>query len=158
MGHLKLIIAGPRDLDVHDDVVSRAARGSVGKHTVTEVVCGEARGVDTAGREWAEARNIPVASFPAKWNLNGRGAGHIRNAEMAGYGDALLVIRRKGISTPGTSSMIRKMLAKGKPVYLYEVNVGPHAIHRIYPDGTDGVGQDGAFTGTNIWPSQHDPA
>lgn len=50
-----------------------------------EIVCGEARGADTLGREWAESRGWQVKSFPANWNAHGRRAGYLRNQEMADY-------------------------------------------------------------------------
>lgn len=33
---------------------------------------------------------IPVIHFPANWDKHGKSAGHIRNAEMAKYADALV--------------------------------------------------------------------
>jgi len=47
-----------------------------------EIAEGEAFGADSLAREWAEAREIPCARFPALWRLDGRGAGPIRNRRM----------------------------------------------------------------------------
>ncbi len=59
--------------------------------TITEVVCGMAKGADEAGRQWALWNHIPVKEFPADWKKNGRGAGFVRNREMAEYADALII-------------------------------------------------------------------
>lgn len=59
---------------------------------ITEVVCGMARGIDTCGMKWAEARNIPVKRFPADWKRHGKASGPIRNEEMARYADALILV------------------------------------------------------------------
>lgn len=79
--------------------------------TITEVVSGRARGIDTIGELWAEAHVIPVKRFAARWLPDGPaggvdlGAGRKRNEEMAIYADALLAIW-DGSST-GTRHMIR---------------------------------------------------
>jgi len=84
------------------------------------VVCGEASGADSLGKQWAESNGIPVASFLADWsNLEAPGAvirtshtgkrynaraGHDRNEEMAKFGTHLVVFWDG--SSPGTKNMI----------------------------------------------------
>jgi hypothetical protein len=58
---------------------------------ITTVVSGMAKGADTCGKLWAEARNIPVIAKPANWELYGRSAGFRRNVEMAIEAEALAV-------------------------------------------------------------------
>jgi hypothetical protein len=86
---VKVIVAGSRDIE-DEEVVAKAIADS--GFFVSEVVCGESRGVDTIGRRWAEARGLPVESFPAKWDTYGLDAGPFRNALMAEYGDALVLV------------------------------------------------------------------
>ncbi|NCC29005.1 MAG: DUF2493 domain-containing protein, partial [Gammaproteobacteria bacterium] len=69
---MRAIIAGSRD-GIDRDAFERAM-GRV-DITPTTVICGMARGVDTFGREWAEARGIPVERFPADWDRHGKRAG-----------------------------------------------------------------------------------
>lgn len=57
---------------------------------ITEVVSGTAKGADQRGERWAGHKNIPVTKFPAKWDEYGKGAGYVRNLEMAEYADALI--------------------------------------------------------------------
>lgn len=51
----------------------------------TEIVSGRARGADLLGERYAKEHNIPLALFPANWNLYGKSAGYRRNAEMLKY-------------------------------------------------------------------------
>jgi hypothetical protein len=92
---------------------------------ITEVVCGEARGADTLGKEWAMRKGIPVKSFPADWDKYGKRAGYLRNIDMAEYADqliALLFLRGGLVGTRGTANMIHLMQNMDKPTticYIY---------------------------------------
>lgn len=111
---MKLIIAGSRTINSSSDqITSYLAQNNV--PVVTEVVCGLAKGSDASGKEWAENYDIAVAEFPADWDKHGRGAGHIRNAEMAKYGDALLLIWDG--ESKGSLGMKQQMQKLGKPIY-----------------------------------------
>ena len=50
-----------------------------------EIVSGRAKGADTLGEQYAYEHAIPVALFPARWNIYGKSAGYRRNAEMLEY-------------------------------------------------------------------------
>ena len=85
---MKTIIAGSRNLyPTHTQIDAAVAASGF---TITEEVSGTAPGVDRCGEQWAAAREIPIASFPANWALHGRSAGYKRNAEMAAYAEALI--------------------------------------------------------------------
>jgi hypothetical protein len=121
---MKLIIAGSRSLDNYTSIskiIEEALREK--DWEPAEVVCGEASGVDTVGKYWANAKDIPVKSFPAKWkDLKAGGAivrenkygkynaraGFDRNEKMAVYADALLLI------WDGVSSGSMDMLDRAK--------------------------------------------
>lgn len=118
---MKLIIAGSRTINA--DPILNGIILMLGLDTkITEVVSGTAAGVDRSGERWQEhmkelcGSNAPgIARFPADWNQHGRSAGPIRNAEMAHYADALLLIW-DGTSS-GSANMKRTMEKLGKPVY-----------------------------------------
>lgn len=84
----------------------------------TEIVCGGARGVDSLGKLFGEANNIPIKLFPANWEKHGKTAGMIRNNEMAKYADVLIAFW-DGKST-GTAHMITKMQHKEHYIFLYD--------------------------------------
>jgi hypothetical protein len=88
----RCIIAGSRTItDYHQVVIAANNSGIV--HQITEVICGDCRGVDTLGAEFARQRTecgqpMMVKHFPANWSEFGRRAGYLRNVEMAKYAAA----------------------------------------------------------------------
>jgi hypothetical protein len=126
----RVIVAGSRSIMSWAMVFDALDRLAAKWSERFEVVCGEARGVDTLGRKWAQARGYPVRSMPARWDAmkipgavvlekNGRRynaqAGHDRNAWMAAYGTHLVAFW-DGHSR-GTQSMINLAKACGLPVW-----------------------------------------
>ena len=111
---MKVILAGSRTINSME-ALHTAIRES--GFEITEVVCGEAAGVDRLGRWWAEQHKIPVASFPADWKKDGRLAGYIRNQRMAEYAEALIAVW-DGKSV-GTAHMIGVALAAGLKVHVH---------------------------------------
>ena len=108
---MKTIIAGSRTVqdqrrvfEILDDL----------DFEITEVVCGCARGVDTMGAAWAKKCHIPVKHFPAEWDKYGKSAGYRRNAEIADYAEACVVIHK---NTPGSLHMLKLAKEKGLTVY-----------------------------------------
>lgn len=83
----------------------------------TEVVCGGARGADSAGEDWAKHHGISVAYdlvLPADYHQHGKLAPKIRNRRMAERADAALIFW-DGMSG-GSADMCCRMVARGKPV------------------------------------------
>lgn len=113
---MKTIIAGSRG--INDIGYVRAVIPKTGWN-ITEVVSGGAKGVDTCGEEWARENDIPWRVFPAEWDRFGKGAGYIRNSEMADYADALIAIWDG--KSRGTKNMIESAKRKGLKVYVYKI-------------------------------------
>jgi len=96
---VRLIVAGTRTFADWELLSSRLDR--LTQRFAPDEMCvlsGTAEGADALGEQWAKARGIPVAPFPARWDAvdgphvvirhrNGRAydalAGHKRNAQMA---------------------------------------------------------------------------
>jgi hypothetical protein len=110
---VKTIVAGSRDIVDIKPIRIAFKRCS---WEITEVVSGTARGVDRMGEQVAEELGIPVKRFPADWDKFKKAAGHIRNAEMAKYADALIAIWDG--ESPGTANMIAQMRKLGKRVFV----------------------------------------
>jgi len=111
---MKLVIAGSRHSSLCEADLAKldaihAAEG------VTEVVSGGAKGVDTDGEAWAESRGIPVRQFRPDWRRFGRGAGPVRNREMAQYADAVAVFP----GGSGTRNMLKEAQRARKRVFNY---------------------------------------
>lgn len=113
---MKVIIAGGRDITDYN-LVFKAYIAS--GYTATEIVSGGARGVDTLGEQLAKSTSIALKVFPADWDRHGKRAGHIRNAQMADYADALIAIW-DGVSK-GTGNMIQQAQRKKLQVFVYKV-------------------------------------
>ena len=86
---MKVIICGGRDyaMTFADALMLCRAHGEFG---FTEVVSGACRGADSCGEAWANCMGIPVRTFPADWQKNGKAAGFMRNETMAKYADCVM--------------------------------------------------------------------
>lgn len=122
---MKTIIAGSRTITDYE-LVARSVASS--GFTITEVVSGAQRtydpvtrkivgGVDWLGEVWAVKNQKPVRRFPASWRELGKAAGPIRNAEMAEYADALILIHTRG---NGSLHMLKVARSIGLKVYEVE--------------------------------------
>lgn len=121
---MKTIIAGSRDISYECFIACLIRLLPYLTDEITEVVSGEARGVDTFGKEWGRSNGIRVEPFPANWDKY-RGAkpnpaGFIRNEEMAKYADCLIAIWNG--ESGGTADMIDRAKRHGLDIYLATVN------------------------------------
>ena len=83
---------------------------------------GGARGVDTLGAKYGQAYNIPVQYFIPDWDTLGKGAGFIRNQQMADYADCLIAIRAATGKSKGTDDMIARAVKNKLMVCVYFVD------------------------------------
>ena len=79
---------------------------------------GDARGVDTLAKEWAERKGITPTPFPADWDTHGTAAGPIRNSEMVNWAVAQRDHQRKVVfiafpGSKGTADCLRKAKRAG---------------------------------------------
>ena len=110
---MKVIIAGSREITDYELVLQAITNANF---DITSVVSGCARGVDRLGERFAKECGLPIHQFPADWNgPHKKAAGHVRNAEMANFGDALIAIWDG--SSPGTKGMIN--LAKNHNLLVH---------------------------------------
>ena len=82
------------------------------KDKINEVVCGDAKGADIIGANWAHENHIPIRHFPADWQKYGASAGYVRNKAMGDYADFLIAFWDG--ASPGTKDMIEYMKKLGK--------------------------------------------
>ena len=111
------IIAGGREI-TDPALVEEAVRAC--GWTITEVICGAARGADTLGEAWAIAHNVPVKRMPADWDRFGKRAGYLRNQEMANCADALILIWSGTSRGSGHMLAIAHAMAHIRPFKIYE--------------------------------------
>jgi len=116
---MKVIIAGSRGVTELKQVEESMDLSAIDFSYITEVVSGAARGADRLGEEWAFDRNILTQVFYPDWEKYGKGAGYIRNRQMAKYADRLVAVWDG--QSKGTKHMIDLMRAANKPVYIHTV-------------------------------------
>ena len=119
---MKVIIAGSRSIK-NPTIVYAAIQAS--RFTITEVICGFAKGVDMIGLEWAKDNGLPYRIFPAQWvdrdGERNMQAGFERNERMADYADALIAVW-DGFSG-GTKHMMQCMGKRAKPIYYIDLDL-----------------------------------
>lgn len=111
---MRVIIAGSRHGRFTYKDVDNAIKDS--GFEITEVFCGEAKGPDSLGKEWAFNNGIKCKSFKPNWNKYPKTAGMIRNADMLVNADALIVLIYD--NSPGSMHMHSIAKTKGIPVFV----------------------------------------
>ena len=104
----KVLVCGSRDYPDEAEVfrVLDAYRARLG-HSML-VITGGATGADEYARRWAVDRKCDHLVLYAKWELEGRGAGPIRNRRMAAKKPKLVLAFSKDFDkSRGTADMIR---------------------------------------------------
>lgn len=112
----RVIITGGRDFNDYE-LLSKTMKdylASIGDDIC--VVCGQARGADTLGEQYAKEYNHSIQYYPANWKRYGKAAGYIRNTEMANNADALVAFW-DGQSL-GTKHMIATAIQLGLSIHV----------------------------------------
>jgi len=86
---MKLVISGSRTINSRNVVNYIMERT---EFTPTQIVCGEACGVDRLITQWANENRVPHMRVRAEWKKRGRVAGLHRNTVMISDADAVLAI------------------------------------------------------------------
>jgi hypothetical protein len=85
---MKVIVAGGRNFDNYE-LLKLKCDYILSNQSSIEIVSGAANGADNLGERYAKERGYELKRFPADWSL-GKGAGYIRNEQMAKYADGLI--------------------------------------------------------------------
>jgi hypothetical protein len=112
---MKVIVAGSRtfnDYELLEGVLDTLNT----KVSNIEIVSGTANGADKLGEKWANKNNKVIHRFRPDWSV-GKGAGYIRNKEMAEFSDACIVFwDGKSVGTKHMIDLSRKNNLKLKIV------------------------------------------
>ena len=114
---MRTIIAGSRTITNYELVCQVIEQSGFDIETV---ICGEARGIDLFGKQYAYENNLFLESYPADWLRHGKKAGYIRNEEMAKHSDSLIVVW-DGKSC-GTATMIKLAKQYGLHIFMYDAD------------------------------------
>lgn len=129
MAETRIIVAGSRNFTDADfifgklDEIIGGIRQDGSGNGSTVIVSGCCRGVDAIGESYARAHGYGLARFPANWTKFGRGAGPIRNEEMASFAseaDGHLIAFWDGKSA-GTRSMIALASDHGLSIHVEKI-------------------------------------
>lgn len=112
---MKVVIAGGREFNDYE-LLREICDGVI--PVVPEIVSGGARGTDKLGEQYAKEKGYDLKVFPADWNKHGKGAGPIRNRQMAEYGDMLIAFWDG--KSKGTKNMIDTSKKLGLIVYVHK--------------------------------------
>lgn len=107
---MKVLIAGSKSVD--DYALVADAMKNCG-FTITEVVCGNARGIDTLGYRWAQTHGKRIKQIHADWDGDGTSLG---DSKLVQYCDAAVIIWDG--QSRGTRRLVNAMIKSNKPYYL----------------------------------------
>lgn len=115
---MKICIAGGRDFADYDVLVEVVDQILTKISEPIIIISGKAKGADSLGERYAREHDIEVLLFPADWKRHGKGAGPIRNAQMAEAADMLIAFWDG--SSKGTKNMIGQMQKQKKPFKVFD--------------------------------------
>ena len=136
--HKNVVIAGSRSITdkrkvfpyIKEGLVELAEKFEPHVFKVKKIISGGARGIDSLAEEFALAYNIPFKRMDADWDQYGKKAGHLRNAEMAEKGDALILIWDG--ESRGSKNMLSEAKRKNlKIVEVLEEKPKPKVFHTL---------------------------
>ncbi len=126
---MKLVISGSRHIKDYG-LFCQAIEESgflLTRNSIECIIQGNATGVDSLGKRFAEEQDIPLVTIKADWDEHGKAAGPIRNSEMIQYAiedgePAGLLSIWDGYSR-GTWDCIKKAQAKKLILFVKMLNV-----------------------------------
>jgi len=101
----KIVVCGGRSFNNRDYVFKRLDQLLEGIENPV-IIQGGAKGADKLAADYAQAKDIPLETYPADWKTFGKRAGYLRNEEMAKAGDICIVF------PGGKGTAIMALLAK----------------------------------------------
>ncbi len=129
MAYKTLIVTGsrhaPDSKEQRDDLRRRLDRLRT-EYGISEVVVGDAKGVDAEAAQWASENGIEVYRFKADWHQFSRSAGPRRNAEMvASCAEGSAIVLAYCGSLPlskckGTSDMVRRCQKREMTIFVVD--------------------------------------
>lgn len=110
---MRVLVCGGRDFTDRDRLFAELDQIHQ-ENGITLLIHGEARGADRLADEWAAARSVWVAPFPADWKAFGRAAGPMRNRIMLTKGEPDMIVAFPG--GRGTADMVKQATKAGVSV------------------------------------------
>ena len=88
----RVVIAGCRDYNNYDEakIYIDFCLSNIRKENEIVIISGCASGADAIGERYARKNGFRVEKYPANWGKYGKGAGPIRNMQMAEASDYVI--------------------------------------------------------------------
>ena len=119
---MRLLVCGSRTW-TDEDTLYQMLDGIHESRTVTLLIHGGARGADKMAGEWAATRGIPVRVYHARWDVDGRAAGPMRNQRMLveGQPEEAAAFAVDLSNSKGTKDMVRRLGSANVPTYIVNI-------------------------------------
>jgi hypothetical protein len=111
---MKVIVCGGRNFDNRQMVVRFLTRLHA-QEPISCVIHGAARGADALAEEWARSHEVTYIGVPARWKVDGKRAGPLRNQRMIDEHQPGCVVAFPGGN--GTADMMARAEMHGLCVY-----------------------------------------
>lgn len=120
----RVVIAGCRDYNNYDEakLYIDFCLSNIRRENDIVIVSGCASGADAIGERYARQNGFKVEKYPANWGKYGRGAGPMRNRQMAEVCDYVICFWDG--KSRGTKSMIEFARECNKPVKIKRICTG----------------------------------
>lgn len=109
----RILVCGGRDYDDRDTLFE-----ALDYYNPEVVISGGARGADMLAERWAKARDVVHWIYPARWKVDGKSAGPLRNIRMFDNSHPDLVLAFPG--GRGTAHMVAHAKRAGCEVFEVE--------------------------------------
>ena len=110
---MRVLVCGGRNFSDYGSI-ERTLDALHAATPIAVVITGAAPGADLMADAWARANKIAAELYPAKWDVQGRAAGPIRNQEMIEHAKPDLVVAFPG--GKGTADMAARAERAGVKV------------------------------------------
>lgn len=121
---VKVIIAGSRDFNDMDLLISKMDKILSNIKSTIEIVSGGAKGADLLGEAYATLRGHELTVMEADWDKHGRSAGYKRNEQMAAYASHCVIFWDG--KSKGSAHMYQIAKRKGMKLRLINYKETPH--------------------------------
>ena len=140
---LRVLVTGGRDFSTYEDRMWLYDGLNLlhSKQPITEIIEGGARGADLAARNWALWRlgcfdTIKITTMNADWERFGKGAGFVRNGEMAKLMPDIVLACPGGAGTAHMVSVakahrLRVIYLEKMPVFRQRNTLGADETPRV---------------------------
>lgn len=111
---LKVVVCGGRDFTDESRIWNGLEYFEETEGKIVSLAHGGAGGADSLAGEWARMNRVPCCVFRARWKLEGKKAGPLRNQRMLDHFKPDCVVAFDG--GRGTADMVRRAEAEGVKV------------------------------------------